>query len=219
MSKWYKRCNLYTQASPVVSLNALLSLCSCPSYPVALPQDFITHVGKCYDTNLINMLMTRYGIEHNPDFIIQKWHIRFNMKLCGQLLSSYPHSCHFYTGRRTKVLYCGPPPSVLSDGMALPWWWTDRGQVPGSWDPPGSYLQMSSGRVVLYPVYTTIIFFLCYLLYPATWRSDIVLCKWLLADIWDLSVCCIYMTSCFDHSVWYGLVATRCELVSRRAVN
>ena len=44
-----------------------------------------------------------------------------------------------------------------------------------------------------------------------TWRSDIVLCKWLLGDICDLSVCCIYMTSCFDHSVWYGLVATGCE--------
>ena len=27
------------------------------------------------------------------------------------------------------------------------------------------------------------------------------------------------MMSCFDHCVWYGLVATGCELISRRAAN
>ena len=116
-----------------------------------------------------------------------------------------------------QILWTPPLRPVWWDGPALVMDW----QGTGAWvlGPTGILspdVQRSCSAVSSIYHHQ---FFLCYLLYPATWRSDIVLCKWLLGDICDLSVCCIYMTACFDHSVWYGLVATGCELVSRRAVN
>ena len=115
---------------------------------------------------------------------------------------------------RQHFTYCGPPPPIfiLTDGMALPWRRGDGGQVPGPMSRgqgvrPHMWLTRS---VVLWLVYATDNFSLHNIGFFKTIYGVLVLLFFMLMVIkWCLwisvSICCIYMTSCFGHSVWYGL--------------